>query len=105
MSKNKGAVVLSMWGRVCYALWLQETGTIARQQKLYKVVRGGEWSQTTANEKRDLPSFLTHSVLYIKTGSGIVQPVRLHELTHFVVCQGQEDSDPELCMLYSFTAK
>ncbi len=41
-----------------------------RRQELYKVVRGEEGSQTTANEKRDLPPFLTHSVLYITLGEG-----------------------------------
>ncbi len=65
---------------------------------------GGLRSQITANEKRDLLTFPQTFCIVYKTGSGKVQSVRLHELTHLVVCQGQEDSDPELCMLYSFTA-
>ncbi len=67
------------------------------------ILEEGEYGVRQQPMRRDLSSFLTSFVLYIKTGSGKVQSVRLHELTHLVVCQGQEDSDPELCMLYSFT--
>ncbi len=41
-----------------------------RRQQLCEVVRREEGSQTTANEKRDLLSFRTHSVPHIKLGQG-----------------------------------
>ena len=60
--------------------------------------------RSTANQETTAPHTL-YLIVFLYKGVMERRGVGLHELTHTVVHQGQEDLDPELCMFYSFTAK